>query len=379
MSIIKLKKPMETLTSTATKAVSNTKLVIAVFAMFGAGAVALATVPVNQNTWGCYVSVNGANTKIANTFNECHDYYLAREYGGKRDFYKLLKNDGRIISEDKITNPDNTVEVFYKNEVDNKIVTGIKLGNNNIISSNKCQKNTFFGIELYCFNELAASAADHTSGNVIKKDYYKPIIKYLTFLKYSSRPIKNLVVNQTISPFSELLKYKIKIADASRPSYFNDGYEGYSDSCNSGGGAYTGGTSLTASLEDNKFFICERNLDFDKLANEGISELKQQVHMAGVIYHESIHFNPGGVGHLFIKKDGVCVDDKTNRGNADWEANLAYGAQIRYLLDVSQNTNLIFCPSRVQAYKEAKIELTNHLCHPLAKLMIDLVKAPVCN
>ena len=127
---------MDTLSSTSTKVISGTKLLVAVFVMFGAGAIALASVPVNQNSWGCYLSVNGTKIKIANTFNECHDYYLAREYAGRRDFYKLLKNDGRVISEDKITNADNVVDVFYKNEDDNKIVTGIKLGNNNIISSN---------------------------------------------------------------------------------------------------------------------------------------------------------------------------------------------------------------------------------------------------
>jgi len=48
---------MDTLTSTATKAATGAKLLIATFAMFGAGAVALATVPLNN------LAVNGVPVK----------------------------------------------------------------------------------------------------------------------------------------------------------------------------------------------------------------------------------------------------------------------------------------------------------------------------
>ncbi|KKQ27964.1 MAG: hypothetical protein US42_C0003G0021 [Candidatus Magasanikbacteria bacterium GW2011_GWC2_37_14] len=372
------KKIMDTLSSTSTKVISGTKLLVAVFVMFGAGAIALASVPVNQNSWGCYLSVNGTKIKIANTFNECHDYYLAREYAGRRDFYKLLKNDGRVISEDKITNADNVVDVFYKNEDDNKIVTGIKLGNNNIISSNKCQKNTFFGIELYCFNELAASAAEHTSGNFIKPDNYAAVIKYLTFMKYTSRPLKNYLTNQTIAPFTELVNYKTKIADASKISYLEGIYNGFGDHCSDGkAGAYTGRKTLDDPMVNKVFFICPKNLNIEQVSTD--EKLKLQIHMAGVMYHEALHFSATGQGHKYIMENDKCVVDPTNQGNADLDANRVYGGQIRYLLDISKN-DLVDCSSvRKYAYEKAELEIAKSICSPLKKLLLDTTKAPVCN
>jgi len=52
MSKVNLKKSMETLTKTTTKVVSSTALIVATFALFGAGAIALATAPVAKSAGG---------------------------------------------------------------------------------------------------------------------------------------------------------------------------------------------------------------------------------------------------------------------------------------------------------------------------------------
>lgn len=337
---------MQTLTSTVTKTVSGTKMVIAVFALFGAGAVALATLPlqlnrsrvisptvvnnVNANILhadGCYLVLDGKEKLIDSSSNQyCKNIFLANYFsdiGDKNDFYYLLnsKGKGSLVNKNDLS-AAKVVEVIYYS---GGVADNFKAYLVSKINTGKCEEMAYWDNVLKCFNE-----AD-----------LKKVVQYITFLKYTAPDVFQIAKDWGV--------------------YFED------SNCEQG--AKTGPSG--------KVELC-RSLFADSTT---------KVHAAGVIYHEIYHFISHG--HFYLRKEGNnCVqnpDLEGSGGDADWNVEKnknkdsgysisVYGAHMKYLLAVLNNSD---CKDRWGAYNDLNFNLNK-----LGVLCVKpdwLINKPTCS
>lgn len=321
----------------------------------------------NEIKHGCYLQINDKEILLADApikddlcknlaiavyyfpkYNRTHLFnllnYLSATYSIKN--FSVSANDFSNADSIKISEYLNNISITYADYIKSKI------------SSPKCEEINYFGIKVRCFNEFKNS-----SGEILKKDTTAPMIEYLTFLKYSSQKIKFPATNVVISPFSYFVDKKITIYDASNPDIIKKDLEitmtDIDPTCHEGVGAHTGGTTKAEYAEKKSMFICPKHLP-DIEGMKGDQFEKKIVHIAGILYHEALHFDLPG--HDYKKDGDTCVQDTKKQGDADWDMSKSYGGQIIYLFDISQNDKLS-CIDRKSAYDDAIFNLSK-VCTP---------------
>ena len=307
---------------------------------------------------GCFIKVDGKNIFIANTDkNQCRDLALleyASEDSSKEDLVFTIKSFDQSFQLSKEDLDSDKIKIVYKSGQGEG--TDFNAYLEDIKTAKQCKSFEYFGITLNCFNEVR-----NVQGAVIKPNNLKKIIKYMAFLKYASRDVViPLFPNQTISPFNYVIGKKIIFYDASVSSLV-----GENGKCDSGtSAAHTGGTAKSESGQ-HKVFICSKSLDSSN-----------KIKLAGIIFHEALHFNELDIGHVYYKNNGQCLFNKGKPGinNADYDLASVYGGEISFLYDMSINSDLS-CSIRKAAYNEAMQKVDHHIC---LKITTGFV-APICD
>lgn len=411
-NFLKNKKSMITITSTGTKVVSNTKLFIAVFAMFGAGAVALALLPLNTSLNKVnmvYKTVNGCHMVLkynnlpdkelifSVSQDKCSQYYLAGKYAGGKDLYRLLYSESLPVSNNKLDIVSSFRADF--NFVDSMAVNSF-IDIYNKIYSTKCEEISYFGVRLYCFNQKKEN------GVVVKQNNLLSIIPSLTVLKYGSSVSIAGVSTRPIDYLSKVVYYDSTPKDGT-VTHFDMNLTDVQCGDNFGAANY-GGTEKEINTTTNKIFVCAKSLSKDSGVN--------RIQRAAILLHEAGHYHAyqkdnNDVGHVYYHpgidepmifstitptmselyllgtnssvKFSACKNIKdytgANRNSVatrDLDFNSVYGLHINYLYKQSQNP-VFDCEERNFAYKQADLELVTKLCrYPTVH---KLGPAPVCN
>lgn len=298
---------------------------------------------------GCYLKINNAQAYwLTSDKKECESLFIALNYVGRTDFYRLLYsleypnapvsktglsaiNSGIPGKAEKVTlaNTSNNITILYYSESDYDYFNSVKPK----FSSSSCQELEFFGIKLYCFNAVAGK----------KGSNLPQIITYFTILKYTSnQKAMNGLVGEKVYPMNFIVNNKVKYFDASVPNLYGETLE--SVKCLSSQGS----ANYQLRNGESRVYICQKLLD-------KTVEAPQKLYQAAVLYHEANHkFQQG---HDY---DVNCT--KTNGSNTgDKDFNSVYGAHINYLLSMAQN-EILPCEWRKNAFDKAESETKIKLC-----------------
>ncbi|MFC1691071.1 hypothetical protein ACFL0W_02710 [Nanoarchaeota archaeon] len=349
---------------------------------------------------GCYLDiVSNVDSMLASSQDEvfigesledCKSYAFANKYADKLDFLRLvLKNN--LNKKDKLdyelgsisSNKDYVIK--YKDYSTTTKKGGPKT---TILTaqtrSDKCELVYFFGVELFCFNEVIDSE---------KSDNLKSVIAPLTFLMIAGNSnSSNTILMKHIEPFDFLKEEKIVFVDGTNMGalkainmyYLTDtdpnirckeeGYEGaanfqwrnklskrhevveaYTTEERDSGTIYLRPPPASAKFVT---FFCR----FDGF--------EKRISYSGILYHEGNHKFQGG-----HKKNGC--NRGSHGGDCGWRS--VFGAHVNYLYDASQN-DFLTCSERKQLYRELEkvlIRVTIGVKDPPPAIQ-DL-KEPVCS
>ncbi len=315
---------------------------------------------------GCFLNIDGKAVLIDvsnDSYSFCKNVFLANHFlfkGQRADLFLLLKSLGKTSSITQLAlNDAITVTVYHQGQNGQQDNFSIYIQSK--LSADKCVELGYWGLPLYCFNEI--------KGNNPKPSHLSFIIQYLTFLKATWS-------NQQYPAFDALVNDSVVLVDDSQ------------DICHKGGANHVPGNPPKIELYQSFF-----------------DEFKK-VHSAGVIYHEAVHLQ--SPGHYYRKMpDGQCIQNPNISGSsssgsteldangcpvssgsqgmpADWDIKKnknkqdgfgvsVYGAQVDYLNSLVSNSDLS-CQDRRDAYDDFIFNL-GKLCNTPK---YDLIN-PNCN
>jgi len=324
----------------------------------GSGSSAADLAPtVGQLPDGCHIEIKNGNLTVGfvtlpkASKNRCEDLFLADEFNhghdGRRDFYLLLRFLGYPVQDSVklIRDVNKDLSVLYKQGTSIDRFESVSTKARSI----KCEWFDFFGVKLYCFNEVTASPG--------KYETLRYVIPLLTVLKYTSgRPLWNPLLGKNVDAFGF---FKSKVS-AAAPLVDAQGlvYEGKDMKEESGCEADGTGPSASGGNERGKIYLCPALLDPKSLSPDF------KLHNVAILYHEANHYldayshnKPDPTkGHVTY-----CEDPGRIEKNKDRDLKGVFGAHIFYLIDMSQNPRLS-CPERMRAHQLAVEHTENNLC-----------------
>ena len=154
---------------------------------------------------------------------DCYSLYLAFEFGNDNDALRIISKELKktgyhhsktIVQNELYSYPPNRVYVVkWKNyqKISPKggpVVTMFQRPH----ASDHCTTLKFFGIPLYCFNEVVVSGVGK-----LKDEHFNEIIAPLTFLKMTGRDdMYDLFIGALKNPFTFLVQEKIVFVDGTK-------------------------------------------------------------------------------------------------------------------------------------------------------------------
>lgn len=337
---------------------------------------------------GCYIKINNdAAYWLTSSKEECKSLFIASSYVGRKDFYRLLyslKYPSAPVSKTglnlvntggaekvTLTNTSNNFTILYYKGDSFDYFESVKPSS----SASSCQELGFFGVKLYCFNEVAGK----------KENNLPQIITYFTVLKYTSnQKVMNGLVGKEVYPINFIADNSIKYYDASAPELYGETLETVKcGESNSACGKSYG--SANYNTQQKRVYICAVFL------NSTLAETEKKLAQAAKLYHEANHkYDSHRCWHQedfqcepqAITSDCTCSQppEKPPQGlqhSRDWDFNSVYGTHINYLLSMSQN-EILPCGWRIFAFEEAEKELKTKLCQKPNQPKIGNTK-PVCD
>lgn len=330
----------------------------------------------------CYLSVDGRPIKLKSANSEhCQNYFIASEYVNREDFYRLLyTSKEERFTRDDILDSDK-IKVFWINQRGR--ADTYRSMKRNIFTSDKCENINYFGINLFCFNEVEVKFEGRLLN--LKENKLSYIIPYLTILKYTSNElVMNGLLGREVYPFEFVKNESTSFYDGTNPDLYDKSHE----EIGCGGGA-------NYRKEENRSYICEEGMmDFDL----PITALNKGIGSAAIIYHEVNHkFDEGhlcsheedyeySLGERFKGETSggreIIYESECNCSAADSIAQRdrdfgsTYGAHIQYLLSISEN-GILGCEEKLEAFITAEKEMRAKLCQ-YPEIPSHRFSEPVC-
>lgn len=337
---------------------------------------------------GCYIKNNEKLIWLDNSWEDCVDVYLAYTYAPKNHFLQLLKYLGYSGFNDNDILHAKSLDIIYAwDEGKNKL--NLDYYQSLISNQNECLVINYFGVNLFCFNEVKSSFF-----HIEKHDNLKQIITYLTFLIHTSnRDHNNLLVGRHTNAHEFLKQEKVSFIDGAKPDLYERTLENIRCTNEEGPANYN--------RQDKAAYICNSFLKKDSDRRENI------IVYSGILYHEANHKHQGGhdYHHTFknsnyreqgdtLPKNGVGEEGNTNlvldgcADNTEYGSGIrrdkdlksVYGAHIALLFSISQNPSLnrYMCQYKQIAYEQAEWELKRKICQYPNSPNYDWER-PVCN
>lgn len=342
---------------------------------------------------GCYIKINNdAAYWLTSDKKECKSLYIASNYVGRSDFYRLLyslgypsapvsksgleKVNSEVQSEAEkvtLTNTSNKFTILYSygNNLDD--FSSIKPSS----SAPVCQELEFFGVKLFCFN-----------GVIGKKENNLPqIITYFTVLKYTSnQKVMNGLVGKEVYPINFIADNSIKYYDASAPELYGETLDSVKCLPEQGPANYQ------LHNGESRVYICQKYLT-------GTTKMPKKLNNVAILYHEANHkYDSHRCWHQEdlkydmkeLLEQNIVISSTCNcnqppkesppkevKNSRDWDFNTIYGTHINYLLSMSQN-EILPCEWRTFAFERAEQEMKTKLCQKPNKPKISDTK-PDCD
>lgn len=406
----------------------NAKIAVAL-AFLGASALVAAGAPANFNLTqpkiksfavvlqpGCFLQVQKPNGKLFdyNLFNEensnkCTDAYLALRYVRHSGSDKWL-NVQRFFAakninfnlQSVISNDDTFTIYFAKTSSNGAVKINALKDLKDKIKSDKCERISFLGVQLHCFNEVLNK----------KESNLSKILTWVTILRYfGNEAYQNDLYGGKISPWGYVRDESgVVYYDASSPELFGETTE--TTKC---GDEYGAANYQIVGSGEKRVYICGKLLNpkkvntgdnvsngnsnqssFDSVKYE-LNLLKQAI----MLYHEALH-QYANTEHKYYHDEDVAYKDLIGELPAGFE-NLeinneckiipsgeywkrkrdsdfksVYGQQIIFEKQIFQSS-LPSCKVRKEMYKIFQTDLLTLLCQYPNKPVAGDYTEPQCN
>lgn len=289
----------------------------------------------------CYVNIPDTNSLVfldsKHTLgNTCESIYLASKYNSGSDFYLLLSslfpnhtevlnNKENIInskSQDRsvlFVNPDFSKQNF--SYLDSKIY------------SNQCESIEYFGVPLFCFNEVK-------SNNKVYNDNLGPMIQYLTLLRSASTKLKvpNQLFNEQHFAYKFMVDHEVDFFDMTKHDLHGSTEL---EMCKGDQVA-----AFYSKKDQKRVYICKKMLNINPITPYNL------VQNTGILYHEVNHKYPDSL-HKYDKNCNIPVK-KTQGEMMDKDFESTYGSHAIFLLTMSKDDHLP-CKYRKRAWERAEL------------------------
>ncbi len=338
---------------------------------------------------GCYLQLATTNDRettvdkklfIAESEEDCRSFSLAYSFAPLPEALTLTIKEIRrnpavytpeteriLWNELQAPLPDRTYSFIFVSYVERNIIHVTSLSPSS--STDHCEKTIFFGVPLYCFNEI----------DDVKENNYPSLLLSLVFLKLGgTSDFHNPLTKDQGEPFDLLAQNQIELVDATQHDVFQPPIQTGTCEFDTASHQFTDEQYqevfpyLDAEMQSGVPFSFHPDLVHSVVFVCNVNTLQENVRGSGVLFHEANHRYFGshvyGIDDQSCRKkcsDGTCGEstlplDYSGR-YGDHDENSVYGAHISYLLDLSHN-DLLKCQDRKEAYQEAQDYIQSSLC-----------------
>lgn len=406
----------------------NAKIVVAL-AFLGASALVAAGALTNFNLTqskikssafvlqpGCFLQVQKSDGKLFdyNLFNEenpnkCADAYLALRYvrhGGSNKWLNAQRffaaKNINFDLQSVISNNDTFTVYFAKTSPNGSVKIDAFKDLKDKIKSDRCEKISFLGVPLHCFNEVLNK----------KENNLSEILTWVTILRYfGNEACQNDLYGGKISPWGYVRDESgVVYYDASSPELFSETIE--TTKC---GDEYGAANYQIVSNGEKRVYICGKVLNPKKIntgdnVNNGSSNqnsfdsVKYELNLlkqAILLYHEALHQYTNTehkyyhdedvaykdlIGELPAGFENLEINNKCNiipsgeywKRKRDSDFKSVYGQQIIFEKQIFQSS-LSSCKVRKEMYKIFQTDILILLCQYPNKPIVGNNTEPQCN